>query len=325
MKKQDINIAYETLVYQCANLQKDEKVLVITDTSTNEFGQGIERIAAFITKNIKHLSINDFNCHGQEPPEDVAKDMLNSDVIFGMTKMSMAHTKARLNASNQGAKYLSLPDYSYDVLKSPAWNADFKSLTNISNKIANTLTEGNEIILKTNKGTDFSCLIGGRIGNSAPGWCQKKGDIASPPDSEANIAVLETKSNGIVVVDGSIPCPEIGLLKDDIVLEIKEGMVQNIKGFQSELLESIFSKVRKNNAKIVGEFGIGLNPLAKLRGFMLEDEGCLGTIHLGIGSNATIGGTNNVSFHLDHVVREATVIVDNQKILEKGKLILKED
>jgi len=64
----------------------------------------------------------------------------------------------------------------------------------------------------------------------------------------------------------------------------------------------------------VAELGIGLNPLAELSGAMLEDEGCLGTAHLGMGSNATIGGENEVPFHLDHVIRDACIEIDGKPI-----------
>ena len=70
---------------------------------------------------------------------------------------------------------------------------------------------------------------------------------------------------------------------------------------------------------MVAEFGIGLNPKAELKGSMLEDEGCLGTVHLGIGSNKTIGGMNDVPFHLDHIIRQATIQVDDETLIERGE------
>jgi leucyl aminopeptidase (aminopeptidase T) len=51
---------------------------------------------------------------------------------------------------------------------------------------------------------------------------------------------------------------------------------------------------------------------------MLEDEGCAGTIHLGFGSNATIGGRNDVAFHLDFVMRRPSVWIDRTPLLTEG-------
>ena len=69
---------------------------------------------------------------------------------------------------------------------------------------------------------------------------------------------------------------------------------------------------------MLGEIGFGLNPKAKLTGHMLEDEGCLGTVHFGFGSNTALGGMNQVPFHLDMIVRNLTVSVDDQLILKQG-------
>ena len=80
--------------------------------------------------------------------------------------------------------------------------------------------------------------------------------------------------------------------------------------------------LHSKKSRIIGEFGIGLNPNAELCGMMLPDEGCLGTVHFGIGSNSTIGGKNEVSFHLDHVIKDPSIIIDGSKIMDEGKLII---
>ena len=54
---------------------------------------------------------------------------------------------------------------------------------------------------------------------------------------------------------------------------------------------------------------------------MLIDEGSRGNIHLGLGSNSTIGGRNKVNFHLDHVIKKPSVFIDDYKIIDKGKIL----
>ena len=46
----------------------------------------------------------------------------------------------------------------------------------------------------------------------------------------------------------------------------------------------------------------------------------MGTIHIALGNNISMGGTCNVGIHLDGVIREPTVIVDHNMIMEKGSL-----
>ena len=167
--------------------------------------------------------------------------------------------------------------------------------------------------MTTKLGTDITCNITGRRAMSAPGWCSGPGSIASPPDAEVNIAPLETETKGVIIVDGSIPCDELGLLEEPLKLVVEQGCVVDIIGKHSEVLEAMFEKAG-DSARVVAEVGIGLNRRAQLCGRMLEDEGCAGTVHFGMGSNSTIGGKNQISFHLDHIVKNAEIRVDGKKL-----------
>lgn len=317
----NINKSIYSLIYNCAYADTNSNVLIVSDTHTKEIGNLIKKVADDENINSTHLVIEPLKIHGEEPSEEIAQEMLEYDIVIGLTKMSMAHSKARLAFSDNGGKYLSLPDYSMAVLASPALQYDFRELIAISSKIADLMTNGKEIRILSKKGTDLRCDIQGRYGNPAPGCCFDKGIIASPPDSETNIAPIEDKSNGIIYVDGSIPCSEIGLLKSDTVLHIKDGKVFHIEGEYADTLNTLFDQVGEK-ARVIAEIGIGLNPLAKLCGRMLEDEGCLGTVHVGIGANATIGGKNSVPFHLDHIMKDVTIYIDNEMIIKDGKILL---
>ena len=69
------------------------------------------------------------------------------------------------------------------------------------------------------------------------------------------------------------------------------------------MIEEIFKRVEDERAYYLAECGIGLNPKARLTGNMLTDEGSKGCIHFGFGANNTVGGINNVAFHLDFILK----------------------
>ena len=76
------------------------------------------------------------------------------------------------------------------------------------------------------------------------------------------------------------------------------------------------------NGRNIAEFGIGANEKAKLSGMILEDEKVLGTVHIALGNNVTMGGNVNVGIHLDGVIKRPTVYFDHSLIMDKGKLLV---
>jgi leucyl aminopeptidase (aminopeptidase T) len=309
------------IVRDCAQTKSSENVLILADEYTVDVGKHLLDAAKSITENVTFMVTKKANMHGTEPAKDIADAMLKSDIIFGATSVSMAHTEARANATKAGSRYLSLPDYSIEQLASPSLRVDFLKCAQNASKIKKILDSGRVVEVSTEKGTRLVLGIAERKANFCPGFVFRPGMIGSPPDIEANVPTIENKSNGTVVVDGSIPCKEIGLIKKDIRIEVEDGMVKRIdKGTEhGKTLEKLLSANPKN--RVLAEFGIGLNPNARLCGNMLEDEGCYGTIHLGFGSNSTIGGKNKINFHLDFVIRNPTVKVDGNPLMERGVLL----
>lgn len=313
----------EVILKNCGDLKPEETILIICDKTTAAIGELFYFASLKLAKEAYHVIVPAFEAHGKEPPGEVVKSMLKANLVCGLTKMSMAQSNACRKATLTGVRYLSLPDYSYDVLLSKALCADFRSITPTATYFADAFTKADSILLLTENGASLRCGIAGRTGNAAPGWCFGPGVIASPPDCEANIAVVESESTGRLLVDGSITHPRLGLLTVPIEFFIEQGKVKSIKGYKSDILKGILSEVGDERALTVAEFGVGLNPLARLCGKMLEDEGTLGTVHIGLGSNWGIGGASAVPFHLDMVIKKPTVILDGNTIIENGLLMLK--
>lgn len=310
------------LLIHCGFLKQGERLLIICDPSTQEISSLFQKQAQSIGVDAESITIPSLGMHGREPPFNVATAMLGADLIIGVTRHSMAHTKARIEAGKSGARYLSLPDYSLDLLKDPALTADFQAQHQLVQRFSNAFTKGSMVRVQTLSGTDISIDISGRIGNSCPGYVKLPGDLGSPPDIEANISPIESGSNGFVLVDGSIPCSEIGLLSDPVGLHVSDGRITKFEGPRQvvEQLKSLFLSAGSTKAYVLAECGVGLNHKAKLTGAMLTDEGAMGTMHFGFGSNATVGGLNDVPFHLDFVFCDASLFVDGVSLLNNGKI-----
>ncbi len=311
--------AVNNLLSICADIKAHEEVLVIADPSTTNVADIIAKQASLMAKT-HSICIPAMTMHGQEPTESIADLMLEHNVIIGLTKKSLAHTNARQQASKKGNRYLSLPDYSLELLEHEALRFDFRKLITEADKIANLLTKGICCKVTSKLGTNISFDLKGRQANSCPGIASKPGTLASPPDSETNIAPLEYATNGTIVVDGSIPCEELGILKKPITLKVEKGFITSIFGAKSDILDNLFAKTGNPKSKILGEVGIGLNPKASICGIMLIDEGCRGTVHFGFGSNCTIGGVNDAPIHLDMIIKDPTVEIDDYTLIKDGRI-----
>jgi len=305
----------DIIIYELGNLKKDEKLCIISDKNTENLGNLFFKNAKESNFDVEHLIMDELKMHGEEPPKSIAESMKKSNLIIGLTSFSIAHSKARINAELMGIRYLSLPDYSKEILSNPALQENFLQKSKKLISLANKLSRGKKIRVISEKGTNIELDIENRKGNSAPGFVNNKILLGSPPDIEVNISPNENYSNGEIVIDGSIPHPKIGLLEKPIILKIENGVITSISGdpqIKSQL-ESIFSKYSKKS-RILAELGIGYNSMAKLSGNMLIDEGTYGTIHFGFGSNLALGGLNEINFHLDFVTYEDSIIIDDETI-----------
>ena len=65
-----------------------------------------------------------------------------------------------------------------------------------------------------------------------------------------------------------------------------------------------------------------MNPKAKIIGNVLEDEKVLGTVHVAVGDNSTFGGKCECGIHMDGIIKNPTLIVGKNTILEDGKLVV---
>jgi leucyl aminopeptidase (aminopeptidase T) len=309
------------LVGHCAGVRAGEHALLVCDRATLSVAETIAVAVRAVSAQAELVEVVPFAIHGQEPSGEVAYAMSVADVVFGVTTMSMAHTEARQRASMTGTRYLSLPDYSHEVLAGRALRADFRALTEPARRLAETFTAGHSVRLTSRAGTDVVLDIGGRTGNAAPGWCDGIGALASPPDAETNVALIEDSAEGVLVVDGSVPCAELGLLSTPLTLCVTAGRIRSTEGDAAAIFDRVIGRSGDRANCILAELGVGLNPLARVVGSMLEDEGALGTAHVGIGANTALGGQNRVSFHLDHVLCAPTLVVDGRVVMRDGCLL----
>lgn len=316
--------AIKNVIFQCGTLKNNDTVLILYDETTQDIAEHFESLARTMCPDVHSSCVRGLACHGEEPPIAIASQMLSASLILSLCQYSLAHSKARVNAGAAGARFLSLPLYDWSILSDRSLQADFKAQASIVAQVTQVLTEGKHVHVLTAAGTDITLDISGRVGNCCPGFVEQPGDLGSPPDIESNVSPHESASEGVVVIDGSITHPSLGLLSTPVKLDVSGGRITQFKSGNVKYVDVLNELFRDQDSprRVLAELGIGLNPLASLTGTMLTDEGALGCVHFGFGSNYTVGGMNQVDFHLDFVFKYANLLVDGKYLLREGDLQL---
>jgi leucyl aminopeptidase (aminopeptidase T) len=56
-----------------------------------------------------------------------------------------------------------------------------------------------------------------------------------------------------------------------------------------------------------------------MTGYMLTDEKIIGTAHLAIGNNVTMGGINQSDIHWDMIINRPTILVGDELLMKDGE------
>ena len=306
------------LLQTCARAKPGDRVLVVTDSETDSAIAGtIMEAADSLDIEALTISMKARSLPGEEPPEPVRAAMVASDIVICPTSRTMYHTDARTSACRRGAKFLSMACATMAVLGSEAMFANFEKQEPVLRKIVRRMTLAKKIHLTNPAGTNLEFSVKGRVAHGVPGFCKHPGDATGVPDIEAYIAPVENSVNGVLVVDASTSVT--GVADAPIIVDIHRGMAVKIKGGRkASNLKEILKQSGTRTAFQVGEFGMGLNPKASIRGSIIEDEGVFGTAHIALGDNTRLGGKNKAPTHVDLVIRRAEVELD-------GRILLKEE
>jgi leucyl aminopeptidase (aminopeptidase T) len=308
------------LLAACTHTQAGEQVLIVTDPKLKDLAEPLAQAAEEIGAEASICVMPARKAHGQEPPGPVAAAMAAADVFFAPVSVSITHTRAVKEAAQSGARGLVLTDFTPDMLVSGGIEADFEAQAPICHRLAAIFEAGEEVHLTTRAGTDLRLDASGRRGNALT-CIVEAGQFSTVPTIEANFSPVEGSAQGVIVADASIPYLEIGLLEEPVRAEVRDGSITRIEGGrQARVLRKNLAGQGDPLVYNVAELGVGLNPKARLCGLMLEDEGVLGVVHIGIGTNITLGGSIKASVHYDLLMYGATLEVDGQVLLRTGEL-----
>ncbi len=304
------------------NVKAGEDVLILADTTTEEdLPKAMAAAAREVGAEPTVLVMETRPAPNLEPSRAAAGAMKSAAVLVMMASQPITHTEALRTALGVGVKYISMPMLTIDSLTQGAATADPRELFAVTERVATLLTEASSARVVSDEGTDVTMDLRGRSGIVLGGLCIPGKTTGGFPHGEAPVAPVEESTTGTIVFDTTMN--PIGRLSQPVVLRVQSGRITRIEGgAEADKLRDLLASKGDANSYMIGEFAIGTNPKARITGNMSEDKRGIGTVHFGIGDNATLGGKVRAAIHLDGLIRRPTVTLDGKVVVENGELKL---
>lgn len=323
---QNIKRGARIVIEEWMRVKRWDKLLIVTTREHLEELNVLRECAKGQVRSVNSLVVEETGKH-----VGVFFDM-NEEVfdpysaIIAATDYSLVTTKAAKRAIQKHKKFLSLPLSTNDgrsMLEYDFMTMDTKKSRLMANVIMKYLRHCTRIHVTTPAGTDLKIYKG----NRTPGFFNgvtRDGKGYSSASIEVYVSIVETETEGIMVLDGSLGY--IGRAGEPTKILFQKGRISRIEETPTGLrLRQYMEDYKDPRIYIGGEFGIGLNSYSQCLGnCYIEDESTYGTFHIGLGRNLALGGQQNANGHFDLVCLEPDIYTDNRQIMQQGKIIIPE-
>ena len=313
-EKRKTDLRGRTLLTTCLNLKKGESVLIAFDKegtfNARILSESAERLGLVVVE--FPITKDDEN---ERPVRELSLLMRKSDVtIFCVNQrriVTYGHSDARITAIKKGTRVGFLTQ---DVIETPS-ATDLKKIHSRSSRLGELLEKTNHVTMITGKKHKrvLEFAIKDRKSFPLSSILVNRGDWGALPDyAEAAISPIEDSAEGGIEIDGMIM--GYGKLKSPLVLQFSRGQLTAFKGkeFSQELRRILESK--DDALRVLCELGLGANNLRReIRG-EFDDKKMLGSAHIAIGDNHTIGGKNKSNLHIDFLVTNPRIFFDGAPI-----------
>ncbi|HEX2865699.1 MAG TPA: aminopeptidase [Ignavibacteriales bacterium] len=302
--------ALEALKY-IFNATQNDKALILTDAYSqniaNAFLGALEQLKCTADTYLIEEKMRPL----KEIPAELEKFLLEKTIVLNIIRAFPEEIPFRIKwlfkvEENNEVRTGHMPGITEDMMLNSV-NVDFSRMSLNAKRLKIGLENAEQLHITTPEGTDISLGVKDRKFTSDIGTEETK--TCNIPCGEIYCAPEETRAEGVVVFNASIG--DIGMLKSPLRVFVHEGRITKFESDDNDLVRRIdlLSGVDEE-AKVIGELGIGLNPGARITGNMLEDEKAMSTAHIAFGNNEDFpGGKNKSHIHRDYLFFRPTIEV----------------
>jgi 2,5-dihydroxypyridine 5,6-dioxygenase len=200
------------------------------------------------------------------------------------------------------------------------------------------LAKTREVRVVSDAGTDLHYRCGEYPVMSQYGYADEKGRFDHWGAGHVHTFPNEGSANGRVVIQPGdiVILPYCRYVQDEVRLEIRDGFITKLEGgLDAKLMRDWLDDNKANDADrdpyAVSHLGWGLNPQARWYGIALNGDSpersraaarvFPGNFLFSTGPNSEGGGKRKTRGHYDVPMRDCTVILDNEVVIDKGRLV----
>jgi len=315
MKVDKLYQAAKKAIYQSLKLRPGESFLLVTDKHKMEIAEalayyarkaGAETTTYLMTETLRPIT---------EPTRLFKLLTEKATVIAYLLDARIQEKPFRGFMVSRGMKLsriCMMPGITRDMMERLV-NIDFSKMNDFTKKVIKALKDADKVIIENQAGTGISFSVKGREWHNDNGDISKKGKHGNLPAGECYTAPVEETFSGKLV---------ISLIDDKLgygEMEFKQGRLVRYKG---KGIEAIVKNIGSDETgMIIGEFGVGTNPGARICPNMLEAEKAFGTVHFAIGDSYGLG-KNKSKHHYDGLIDRVTIIAKGKYIAKNGRFLI---
>lgn len=316
----------EIIIKDWVRVKPWDRLLIVTTKNHLPEARLLKKTAFTRCKTVNTLVVEDKGRHVGMFFDENEEVFDPYTAIIAATEYSLVTTKAAKRAIKKHKKFLSLPLSTNDgrsMLGYDFLTMDTKKSRLMAKIIMKYLQHSDHVRITTAAGTSLKI---GKVKRD-PGFFNgvlKDGKGYSSASIEVYVPIEETKTEGVMVLDGSLGY--IGRAEEPTRIVFREGRIVDIEETPTGIrLKQYMEEYKDSRIYIAGELGIGLNSSSRCDGnCYIEDESAYGTFHIGLGRNLALGGHQNANGHFDLVCHDPDIYTDNRQIMQQGKIIVPE-
>ncbi len=316
----------EIIVRDWVRLRGRERLLIVSSRRYQAEMQALLNAAQKISSHVELLVLDELSMYVGTYFNEREDAFDAYDAIIGAAEYSLITTKAVKRAVSRRKRFLSLPLSTNDgnsMLTYEFLRVDTAKSKIMAAAMLDYYQSASRIDIQTSLGTDLHLSMKGRRAGFFNGCC-RDGRGLSSASVEAYVSIVENATEGTLILDGSMGY--IGMVDSPVEIRLHNGRITFIENNRSgRKLREYLGRFQDERMLHASEFGIGLNTYSHCRGCCyIEDESAYGTFHIGFGRNIALGGVQDAVGHFDLVAHNADIYVDNQMIMEQGRIMILE-